>query len=95
MEWQWRNDAEGLPDDDNRRCITARGERLLVYAGQPFGLATLPCSRVPEPASGSTAEPCALHEMEYRGLGRVYALTGAAAKDSCHVCSPGPGDAWS
>jgi hypothetical protein len=69
MQWQWRNDPDGLPDDDHARCIAAPGMRLLVYGTHLFKLTTLAGSHIHEPAGACVSRPRSALQMEYAGFG--------------------------
>jgi hypothetical protein len=69
MMWHWRNDPQGLPDDDYARLIAAPGKRLLVGEGQLFRLTNqlsfCPPALAAPPASGD----CNVLQLEYGGMG--------------------------
>jgi hypothetical protein len=64
MFWHWKNDPEGLPDDDHTRCIAALGVRELLCSGWRFEMTTVACSRVPTAPGEPDCGPRVLLQME-------------------------------
>jgi hypothetical protein len=72
MQWQWRNDPDGLHEDDLARCITAPGERLLVHGVQLFKMTTQASSGVAEHCDAPACGPQEVLQLEYAGIGWAH-----------------------